>query len=76
LEKGYFTGGLDSHIKEDSGKESFSHWELCEGIWREEFFSWESKNCVKKVLVRVIFLLKGPVFGERMASLSWALRER
>jgi hypothetical protein len=65
MEKGYFTGGLDRHIKEGSGKEQLSHWEHCEGTWREEFFSRESKKHGKKILETGIFLLKGPVVGER-----------
>jgi len=54
-----------------SGKEPLSHWELCEGTWREEFFCWESKKCVKKVLVTGILLLKGSVFGERGGGLLY-----
>jgi hypothetical protein len=67
---------MDRHNKEDSGKERLSHWELCEGTWREEFFRWKTKKCVKKVLETAICRLKGPIVGEREASLPWTLRER
>jgi len=66
---------LDRHVKEGSGKERLSHWELCEGTWGEEFFSRESKRHVKKILETGIFLLEGLAVGERGAFLPLTLRE-
>jgi len=66
---------LDKHTKEGCGKELLSHWKLFEGSWREEFFRWESKKCVKKALKTENFLLKCPVVGEMVGFLPWTLRE-
>lgn len=39
-------------------KNYLSHWELCEGTRRAEFFRGESKKCVKKFLETEIFSLQ------------------